>query len=318
MYRDGTAIRSTAARAELADLDTLPFPDWDMFPMDIYFRTVVDHKTDSKWDDGHKDEQVFQQQFREIAMISSRGCPYLCTYCYHHHMGKAYRYRSARNLVDEIIMLKKKFNIQSVQFLDDCFVINTDRVFEFCEILLKEKIGIKWGCNGRVNIVNAAMFERMKAAGCTNVDYGIESGSQKILDVMKKRVTVQQAKDALLLTRAHFGDAGAHWNFTMMVGTPGETRETVQESIDFCKSLNMKPDAVFFTTAFPGTELYDIAKQRGLIRDEEEYVSNLWEMGEQMLLNFTDMPDQELIALKEYMVREVGAGNIYTHEKIDY
>lgn len=315
--KDGRMVR-TPPQPEIADLDTVPFPAWNQFPMHIYFETVVDHKTASKWDDGHKDQECFKNDFKEIAMISSRGCPYFCIYCYHYHLGKNYRFRSAQNLIDEIALLKEKFNIKSVQFLDDCFVINKERVFQFCDLLIKGKFNISWGCNGRVNIVDEKMFQRMKESGCTNVDYGIESGSQKILNVMKKNVSVEQAKAALRLTEKYFGKAGERWNFTMMVGTPGETKETVEESIQFCKSLNMKPDAVFFTTAFPGTDLYRMALERGLIKDEESYIMGLWEMGEQMLLNFTEMPDQELIALKEYMVKEVGAGNVHKHEKVEY
>lgn len=317
-YKEGGSIQFTALRQEIKNLDTVLFPDWDLFPMDIYFQTVVDHKTSVKWEDGHKDEGHFKKQFREIAMVSSRGCPYFCIYCYHYHMGKTYRFRSAQNLIDEIKILKNKFDINSVQFLDDCFVIDKNRVFEFCDLLLKDKMGIIWGCNGRVNITDDAMFKRMKEAGCTNVDYGIESGSQTILEVMKKKVTVQQAKDALMMTEKYFGKSGENWNFTMMIGTPGETEKTVQESIDFCRSLSMRPDAVFFTTAFPGTELYELALKKGLIKDQERYISNLWEMGEQMLINFTDMPDEELKKLKARMVAEVGAGNIYTHAKVEY
>ena len=227
-YKENTEVKVNSPREEIPDLDNVHFPDWGLFPMEVYFRTVVDHKSDSKWDDGHKDTKHFAGEFKEIAMISSRGCPYFCIYCYHYHLGKTYRFRSAQNLIDEIKALKNKFNIQSVQFLDDCFVINKPRVFEFCDLLLKEKLGIAWGCNGRVNIVDEAMFKRMREAGCTNVDYGIESGSQKILDVMKKKVSVSQAKKALLLTRKCFGDAGKNWNFTMMIGTPGETKETIE------------------------------------------------------------------------------------------
>lgn len=317
-YKKNNRLHRTAARGEIKDLDTIPFPQWDLFPMRIYFETVVDHKTGSKWDDGHKDDGVFKNDFKEVAMISSRGCPYFCIYCYHYHLGKTYRFRSAQNMIDEIKLLKEKFDIQSVQFLDDCFVINKERAFEFCDLLIKGKFDLRWGCNGRVNIADERMFKRMKEAGCTNVDYGIESGSQKILSVMKKNVTVKQAADALRMTEKYFGKAGERWNFTMMVGTPGETRETVEESIRFCRDLKMRPDAVFFTTAFPGTELYQMALDRGLIPDEEAYISRLWEMGEQMLINFTDMSDAELIRLKEYMVNEIGAGNVHKHEKVEY
>jgi radical SAM superfamily enzyme YgiQ (UPF0313 family) len=117
------------------------------------------------------------------------------------------------------------------------------------------------------------------------------------------------AEAALKLTEEYFGENLC----SLIIGLPGETRETIEETIAFCKRTNITPEAVFFATAYPGTELYDIAMSRGMIPDEEEYILKLYEQGERMLLNFTEFSDDELVELKKYMVEKVGAKNVDTH-----
>jgi anaerobic magnesium-protoporphyrin IX monomethyl ester cyclase len=149
----------------------------------------------------------------------------------------------------------------------------------------------------------------MANSGCVLIGYGIESGSQKMLDIMKKRVTVEQAKQAVRLTQKYIGWADC----SFMIGIPGETRETIQETIDFCKELNLVPEVIFFATPYPGTELYELAKARNKIGDEEEYILRLGEQGEQIMVNFTDFTDEELAAIKEGMVVELDAWNKMKH-----
>ena len=121
------------------------------------------------------------------------------------------------------------------------------------------KKDITWGCAGRVNLMTEDLIAEMADSGCTLIGYGIESGSQRMLDVMKKGVTVKQAKDALRWTIKHLGWADT----SFMIGAPGENRETIQETIDFCKELGLNPAVIFFTTPYPGTELYRLALQQG-------------------------------------------------------
>jgi len=122
-------------------------------------------------------------------------------------------------------------------------------------------------------------------------------------------VTVEQAKQAVKLTQKYLGWADC----SFMIGTPGETRETIQETVDFCKELGLVPEVIFFATPYPGTELYDIAKAQNKIGDEEEFISRLGEQGEQIIVNFTDFTDKELKTIKEKMVLELNAWNKKTH-----
>jgi len=139
--------------------------------------------------------------------------------------------------------------------------------------------------------------------------YGIESGSQRMLDVMKKGVRVQEAKAAVRLTQKHMGWADC----SFMIGLPGENHQTIRETVDFCKELRLAPEVVFFATPYPGTELYRLALAQGKIRDEEEYVLNLGEQGEHIRVNFSELSDAQLYAAQEKMIAELGAWNKTKH-----
>jgi len=307
-YRDAAGRpAATAPRAIIPDLDSLPFPMWDLFPMDIYAKNPIGAVNLNKWVDGEGTEHTPLS----MNILSSRGCPYKCTYCYHDFMGAKYRHRSAKNIFDEIVLLKERYGIKYIHFIDDCFIINKKNVFDFCDMMKEAKLGVDWGCAGRVNYMTEDLIVKMKEAGCIFIGYGIESGSPKILENIRKKVTAGQAMEAIRLTRRHLGWADC----SFIVGLPGETRETVQETIDFCKDADLKPEVIFFATPYPGTELYELAMKQGKIPDVEKFMLSLGEQGEQILVNFTDFSDEELYKIKRDMVEELDAWNKITHGK---
>ncbi len=303
---DGGAVVNPP-RACIMNLDELPFPRWDLFPMDVYAKNPIGAVNVNKWDDGSGGDDVATS----MNLVSSRGCAYQCTFCYHDFMGVKFRYRSAENIFSEMVELREKYGIRYFHFTDDCFITNRNNVKRLCDIILREGFEAEWGCAGRVNLMNEPLIAKMKEAGCTFIGYGIESGSQKMLDLMKKKVTVEQARAAIELTREYLGWADC----SFIVGMPGETRETIQETIDFCKSLDIAPEVIFFATPYPGTELYRIAMDRGLIPDIEEFLLGLGEQGEKVRVNFTDFSDEELTSIKESMVRELKAWNTRIHDE---
>ena len=130
-----------------------------------------------------------------------------------------------------------------------------------------------------------------------------------MLDLIKKNVTVKQAKDSIRLTQKYLGWADC----SFMIGYPGETRETIKETIDFCKELELIPEVIFFLTPYPGTELYSMALQENRIRKEEEYVLGLDEQGERISINFTDFSNEELYKIQEDMIKELKAWNEVKH-----
>lgn len=307
---DGSICRNES-REPIKDLDGLPFPAWDLFPIDIYLKNPVGAPNRNKWIDG----SLAEDTPLSMNLYATRGCPYQCIYCYHDFMGQKYRYRPPDNVITEIKHLYTHYDVKYFHFVDDEFVLKKDFVYEFCQKIkdLQKELDerITWGCSGRANLMTEELIATMADAGCVLIGYGIESGSQKMLDTMKKKVTVEQAKQAVRLTQKYLGWADC----SFMIGTPGETKETIQETIDFCKQLNLIPEVVFFATPYPGTELYRIAIQQGKIKDEEAYVMSLGEQGEKISVNFTDFSDDELEKIKEDMVIELEAWNKIKHEE---
>jgi radical SAM superfamily enzyme YgiQ (UPF0313 family) len=281
-FKEKGRVVRTPTRNLIRKLDALPLPAYDLLPMETYLDNPV------------------VGIGRDIDIVSSRGCPYYCTFCYR-LFGNHYRFHSSDYIIRQIKFLKKEYDIDFVSFQDDEFMANKKRVYEFCDKILKEKIEIKWSCTGRVNLVDEEILRLMKKAGCTSVSYGIESGSQKILDLMKKRVTVEQAKRAILLNKK----VGLRHPTSFILGMPGETPETVKETIEFCKELNIPLKSIMFATPYPGTELYQKAKAEGRIVDEEEFIMKLGD-AVSFTINLTDtFSDEELIKIRDYMIKEV-------------
>lgn len=309
-YKDGLgAIRQTEKRPPIGDLDKIPLPAWDSFPIDIYLRNPVGAPNRNKWIDGSAQASAPLS----MNLFATRGCPYQCIYCYHDFMGLKYRHRSPENIINEIRALYEKYKVRYFHFIDDEFVMKKEFVYEFCRQIkeLMEDIGekITWGCAGRANLMTKDLIAAMADAGCVLIGYGIESGSQKMLDYIKKGVKVSQAKEAIRLTRRYLGWADC----SFMIGYPGESKETIQETIDFCRDTDLAPEVIFFLTPYPGTDLYDIALKQGKIKDEEEYILNLGEQGEKVQVNFTDFSDKELVRIQENMIKELNAWNKLKH-----
>ncbi|MBU2541481.1 MAG: B12-binding domain-containing radical SAM protein [Candidatus Omnitrophica bacterium] len=303
--RDGKIHRNNN-RAVMDNLDTIPFPAWDLFPMDIYLKNPVGAPNRNKWIDGGSDKD----SVLSMNLSGTRGCPYKCIYCYHDFMGQRYRHRSVQSIIKEMKYLNDNYKVEYFHFVDDEFCLDRKFVSEFCKALKSAfNSKITWGCAGRVNLMTEDLVIKMADAGCVLIGYGIESGSQKILDRLKKGVTVAQAKEAVRLTVKHLGWADC----SFMIGSPGENLETIKETVNFCKELNLTPEVIFFITPYPGTELYDMALSQGKIKDEEEYLLNLGEQGEKVRINFTELSDEELMYTQEWMIKELDAWNKTKH-----
>jgi anaerobic magnesium-protoporphyrin IX monomethyl ester cyclase len=306
-YKDsGGAIIHGPVRPPITNLDALPFPAWDLFPMEIYLDNPVGVINAAKWNDGVPQSHAV---VRSINISASRGCPYRCTYCYHDFMGTKYRHMSAARLVEQICHLVESLGVKYFLIQDDLFIVDRKFVYEFCDRIEETRLGVQWECASRANLVDDELLNRMKKAGCYCTSFGLESGSPEILKEMNKRVTIDQAENAIRLIHKHFGFK----YHSMMIGMPSENLRTIQESIDFCIRNDFNPQVVFYATPYPGTELYSQARQRGLIQDEEQFVLTLNEQGENISCNMTHFTDKELETLKEYMVRMVGAANKEKH-----
>src|SRR3990167_2531825 len=195
-------------------------------------------------------------------ILTSRGCAFKCVHCISNLLwSRRVRFRSSDNVVKEIEEIVNKYNIREFNILDDTFTLKKDRLMEICRKIIEKNLKIFWICFSRVNTIDEEMADIMYKAGCRKISFGLESGSQKILDLMNKNATVEMGKRAVKAIRKHKIEAHA----SFMFGNIGETKETIRETIDFAKSLDIDNATFFITSPLPGTHLYEVAKEKGYI-----------------------------------------------------
>jgi len=195
--------------------------------------------------------------------LTSRGCPFYCSYCSSHLIfGRKIRYRSVNNIVDEMESLIHEYRIEGLSIVDDTFIISKKHIYELAEEMKRRKIRIEFICNARVDIIDKDILKLLKDIGCVGIAFGVESGSQYILDkVLKKGITLEQVRNAFQWAY----EVGIPTDAYFMIGIPGETEKEIGETIKFSKTL--KASAANFAVAIPmpKTELFDIASQEGEI-----------------------------------------------------
>ncbi len=243
MRRDG-AITTTGRRAFLSDLDTLPYPAWDLlegFPANYPPATFKVRKLPA------------------ASLVTSRGCPNRCIFCDRSVFGSNCHAFSAEYVVGMIRHMVEQFGIREFSFEDDTFITFKKRLVAICQGILSLGHQISWTCLGRVNSIDAETLALMKRAGCWQISFGIESGSQEILTAIHKNVTLAQIERAVDLCRT----AGILSKGFFIVGHPGETGQTLQQTLDFALKLPLDDISVTMLTPFPGTEIYERATEFG-------------------------------------------------------
>jgi anaerobic magnesium-protoporphyrin IX monomethyl ester cyclase len=225
-------------------LDAMPFPAKHLLPTDCY-------------------RYPFAKNGRVTTMFTSRGCPYHCKFCDKSVFGSIWRLRSAKNVVDEIEEIVNEYKIHYIVIYDDLFTVNKGRVIEICKDILQRDLNVKWKCEGRVDLVDEDALKWMKKAGCSMIAYGVESGNQKSLDYLNKKITIQQIEQAFEMTRR----AGIKTMSYFILGIPVETFDEALHTIDFAKKIKTDFAQFSILSPFPGTELYDEAVSKGLYRE---------------------------------------------------
>jgi radical SAM superfamily enzyme YgiQ (UPF0313 family) len=243
-FREKNEIIDTEPRPFIKNIDDIPFPSRDLLPMHLYKFNGVKYTT----------------------MLTSRGCPFKCSFCSSSRLfGGYWRGRSPENVLEEMKIVYEEYGIRNIEFMDDTFTLNQERAEKICDEIIKQGWDISWGASSRVDTLSKKLVEKMKKAGCWIIFLGIESGSQKILDAIGKRITLEQVKKAVKILK----DAGIQVLGSFIIGFLQDTKETIKETIKFAKSLNLNYAEFSILTPYPGTPIFDYAKKHGMLLTED-------------------------------------------------
>jgi len=283
-YRKGKKIIHNPDRPPLENLDELPFPAWQHIKINCHL-----------------------MPFKNVPFLlvaTGRGCPYQCNFCADKTFyGRKLRLRSPKKVVDEIEWIGKKFGVKDFLFWSESFTINRQFAKSVAEEIIRRRLKVYWVCNSRVDTVDYQLLKKFAQAGCWMIGYGIESGSQEILNKMKKGTTIKQAKKAV--RDAH--QAGLEVTGHCVIGYPGETKKEIEKTIKFAKNLGLDFVQFYCAVPFPGSELFDLAKKENWITSDD------WGFFEQ---NFSVLTTPNLKAEEVMKLRRQAFNSFYLRPKI--
>jgi len=259
-------------RELIRDLDSLPFPNRKLLNNKYY--------------------NPLSKKNPYTMLISSRGCPFKCIYCYNEVFGHSWRARSATNVIKEFKEIKQ-LNIPEVWIRDDLFSMDKQRALDICNGI--KDLNISWSCQFRVDTSNKELLNKMYESGCHLVSLGIESGSSTILKNLKKGITIEKVKEVVKDCK----DIGITTRGYFIIGSPGETKETIKESLQVAKNLDLDYFSVSIMTPYIDTELYELGKKQGLIQSNSwtESLKNAGKIG-------TDFTWKELVEIKKQLYKK--------------
>jgi radical SAM superfamily enzyme YgiQ (UPF0313 family) len=258
----------------IRDIDTIPWPAYDLFPIEYYRLRGLPHSTAADF---------------TMPVLSTRGCIYKCNFCY--RMDEGYRKRDIDAVANEIKYLIKRWRITYIDFADELTTASSLRTAALCEALIPLKI--KWMCNGRLNLVTPEILKLMRRAGCQFINYGIEAMDDEVLKRMNKKLTVEQIYKGIEATLA----AGISPGFNIIFGHIGDSRETLQKGVEFIIAHDdgSQRRTMLPVTPYPGSELFNEAIRRGLLKDTADFYAK-HRNSDLMTVNFTNLTDDEFYA----------------------
>jgi len=278
---DGIAFRDhsgktveTKRRVLIKDIDTIPFPAYHLFPVEVYRLLRMPHVTSGDF---------------VMPVLSGRGCTFKCNFCF--RLDKGFRGRSNETIIEEIKILKKNYGITYIAFSDELLMISKERTISLCEAIIAAELNIKWECNGRLNYATSEVLDVMKRAGCVFINYGIEAMDDNVLKRMKKGLRVKQVYKGIEETIKSDISPG----FNIIFGHIGDTKETLQKGVDFLLKYDdgSQLRTIRPVTPYPGSPLYYEAIENGLINGCKDFYLNKHVNSDLLAVNFTNMTDNE-------------------------
>ncbi|MCX5677969.1 MAG: radical SAM protein [Candidatus Omnitrophica bacterium] len=270
-------FQTNGERALIKDLDLITHPAWELF--DINYYALFRYPN-------------IRHNQRGLPMITGRGCPYRCNFCY--RMDKGFRPRRPQSIIDEIKILKERYGITYITFSDELLMSSEARTIELCDQFLKANLGINWYCNGRLNYASGKVLKLMKRAGCVFINYGIEAMDDLALEKMEKQLTTAQIIRGVENTL----EAGISPGLNIIFGNLGESRETLMKGVEFLLKYDDMAQirTIRPVTPYPGSPLYYYAIEKGLLKDCADFYEHKHRNSDLLSVNFTDMTDNEFHA----------------------
>jgi anaerobic magnesium-protoporphyrin IX monomethyl ester cyclase len=273
-YRDGQKVIVNERRPLIQDIDSIPFPAYDLFPIH-YYRLL-------RLPNCRSNDLV-------MPMLSGRGCTFKCNFCY--RMDEGFRPRTSEGIIEEIKLLKKDYGITYIEFSDELMMSSRERTIDICNAIIKHKLDIIWDCNGRLNYATKDVLALMKKAGCTFINYGIESMDDAILRNMHKGLNTKQIISGIEATL----EAGISPGLNIIFGNIGENRDTLFKGVKFLLKYDdgAQMRTIRPVTPYPGSPLYYHAIETGLLKDCEDFYENKHVNSDLLSINFTTLTDEE-------------------------
>lgn len=270
----GTYIR-TNPRKLIQNIDEIPFPAYDLFDMTYYTMLRLPNIKPTE---------------RCMPMLSGRGCTFKCNFCY--RMDKGFRPRSAKSIIDEIQFVKNKYNVSYIAFSDELLMSSKQRTLELCQAFIDAKLNIKWDCNGRLNYADKETLEKMKEAGCVFINYGIESLDDETRKIMHKGLTKKMIIEGVENTLA----VGISPGLNIIYGNINEPLSAIEEAVEFLLKYDDHSQlrTIRPVTPYPGCELFDIAIEKGLVKDTADFYENKHINSDLISINFTKYTKEEI------------------------
>ncbi|WP_455757127.1 B12-binding domain-containing radical SAM protein [Sulfurimonas sp.] len=273
-YRIDDKVFVNPSRPLIEDVDSIPMPAYHLFNIEHYRLIQLPER----------DKTDFT-----MPILSGRGCTFTCNFCY--RMDKGFRGRSNESIIEEIRYLKENHGITYIGFSDELLMSSIERTMSLSQAMIDADLNVKWDCNGRLNYAKPKVLDLMKKAGCVFINYGIEAFDDQILKNMDKVLTTKQIEKGIIATL----EAGISPGYNIIFGNIDETKETLMKGVDFLLKYDngAQMRTIRPVTPYPGSPLYHLAIEKGMIKDIEDFYENKHLNSDLLTCNFTKLSDDE-------------------------